>query len=117
MSGLRRITSGAAGVALAMGLASGQGPDRRRRTRYVSSCRTTACRPGRSSRRWPRSSKANPDIAIQIEVVNWDVRWTDVELTAFEQAWNEVPAEQLAADPTFKQVADNYLAFRKVYKA
>ena len=46
-----------------------------------------------------------------------NVRWTDVELTAFEQAWNEVPAEQSAADPTFKQVADNYLAFRKVYKA
>jgi hypothetical protein len=46
-----------------------------------------------------------------------NVRWTDVELTAFEQAWNEVPGEQSAADPTFKQVADNYLAFRKVYKA
>ena len=46
-----------------------------------------------------------------------NVRWIDVELTAFEQAWNEVPAEQSAADPTFNQVADNYLAFRKVYKA
>jgi hypothetical protein len=46
-----------------------------------------------------------------------DVCWSDVELTAFEQAWNEVPAEQLAAAPTFKRVADSYLAFRKVCKA
>ena len=50
-------------------------------------------------------------------MVNWDVRWTDVELTAFEQAWNEVLAGQSAADLTFKQVADNYLAFRKVHEA
>ncbi|HEX2478769.1 MAG TPA: hypothetical protein VHK45_05775 [Geminicoccaceae bacterium] len=39
-------------------------------------------------------------------MVNWDVCWTDVELTVFEQAWNEVPAEQSAADLMFKQVAD-----------
>jgi TRAP-type mannitol/chloroaromatic compound transport system substrate-binding protein len=45
-----------------------------------------------------------------------NVRWTDDELAAFEQAWNEVLAEQSAADPTFKKVADSYLAFRKVYK-
>ncbi len=45
-----------------------------------------------------------------------NVRWTDVDLAAFEQAWTEVLAEQSAADPTFKQVADSYLAFRKVYK-
>jgi TRAP-type mannitol/chloroaromatic compound transport system substrate-binding protein len=44
-----------------------------------------------------------------------NVRWTDVELAAFEQAWDEVLAEQAAADPTFKKVADSYLAFRKVY--
>ena len=43
-------------------------------------------------------------------------RWTDEELAAFEQAWNEVLAEELAADPTFKKVADSYLAFRKIYK-
>ena len=45
-----------------------------------------------------------------------NVRWTDAELAVFEQAWNEVLAEQSAADPTFKKVADSYLAFRKIYK-
>jgi TRAP-type mannitol/chloroaromatic compound transport system substrate-binding protein len=45
-----------------------------------------------------------------------NVRWTDAELAAFETAWDEVLAEQSAADPTFKKVADSYLAFRKVYK-
>jgi TRAP-type mannitol/chloroaromatic compound transport system substrate-binding protein len=45
-----------------------------------------------------------------------NVRWTDTELAAFEEAWNEVLAEQAAADPIFKKVADSYLAFRKVYK-
>ena len=45
------------------------------------------------------------------------MRWTDEELAAFEAAWNEVLEEQSAADPTFKKVADSYLAFRKVYKA
>ena len=44
------------------------------------------------------------------------MRWTDEELGAFEEAWNEVLAEQSAADPTFKKVADSYLAFRKVYR-
>ncbi|HEX2477812.1 MAG TPA: TRAP transporter substrate-binding protein DctP [Geminicoccaceae bacterium] len=46
-----------------------------------------------------------------------NVRWSDEELAAFEQAWNEVLAEQSAADPTFKKVADSYLAFRKVYRS
>jgi TRAP-type mannitol/chloroaromatic compound transport system substrate-binding protein len=45
-----------------------------------------------------------------------NVRWSDMELAAFEQAWNEVMAEQSAADPIFKKVADSYLAFRKIYK-
>jgi TRAP-type mannitol/chloroaromatic compound transport system substrate-binding protein len=45
-----------------------------------------------------------------------NVRWTDEELAAFEAGWNEVLQEQSAADPTFKRVADSYLAFRKVYK-
>ena len=43
-------------------------------------------------------------------------RWTDEELAAMEAAWVEVLEEQSAADPTFKKVADSYLAFRKVYK-
>jgi TRAP-type mannitol/chloroaromatic compound transport system substrate-binding protein len=45
-----------------------------------------------------------------------NVRWTDEELAAFETAWDEVLAEQSADDPTFKRVADSYLAFRKVYQ-
>ncbi len=45
-----------------------------------------------------------------------NVRWTDEELAAFEQAWDEVLVEQSAADPTFKRVVDSYLAFRKVYQ-
>ncbi|MCG6875776.1 MAG: TRAP transporter substrate-binding protein [Betaproteobacteria bacterium] len=44
-------------------------------------------------------------------------RWTDEELATFEKAWNEVMAEESAKDPTFKKVADSYLAFRKTYKA
>jgi TRAP-type mannitol/chloroaromatic compound transport system substrate-binding protein len=43
-------------------------------------------------------------------------RWTDQELAAFEEAWLEVLEEQSAADPTFKKVADSYLAFRETYK-
>ncbi len=43
-------------------------------------------------------------------------RWGDEELAAFEQAWNEVLAEESANDPLFKKVADSYLAWRKVYK-
>ena len=40
-------------------------------------------------------------------------RWTDPELAAFEEGWLEVLKEQSAADPTFKKVADSYLAFRE----
>jgi TRAP-type mannitol/chloroaromatic compound transport system substrate-binding protein len=43
-------------------------------------------------------------------------RWTDAELAAFEEGWLEVLKEQSAADPTFKKVADSYLAFRETYK-
>jgi TRAP-type mannitol/chloroaromatic compound transport system substrate-binding protein len=45
-----------------------------------------------------------------------NVRWSDEELAAFEQAWHEVLEEQSASDPWFKKAADSYLAFRKVYK-
>ncbi len=44
-------------------------------------------------------------------------RWTDEQLAAFEKAWAEVLTEESAKDPTFKKVADSYLAFRKTYKA
>jgi TRAP-type mannitol/chloroaromatic compound transport system substrate-binding protein len=43
-------------------------------------------------------------------------RWTDDQLAAMQEAWEAVLAEQSAADPTFKKVADSYLAFRETYK-
>jgi TRAP-type mannitol/chloroaromatic compound transport system substrate-binding protein len=46
-----------------------------------------------------------------------NVRWTDEELAVFEKAWREVLEEDSASDPTFKKVADSYLAFREVYKS
>jgi TRAP-type mannitol/chloroaromatic compound transport system substrate-binding protein len=45
-----------------------------------------------------------------------NVRWTDDELAAFEEAWNEVVEEQSAQDEDFKRIADSYRSFRKVYK-
>jgi TRAP-type mannitol/chloroaromatic compound transport system substrate-binding protein len=45
-----------------------------------------------------------------------NVRWTDEQLAAFEEAWQEVLQEQSAQDEDFKKIADSYLAFRKVYK-
>jgi TRAP-type mannitol/chloroaromatic compound transport system substrate-binding protein len=45
-----------------------------------------------------------------------NVRWSDEELAAFEEAWNEVLEEQSAQNEDFKRIADSYRAFRKVYK-
>jgi TRAP-type mannitol/chloroaromatic compound transport system substrate-binding protein len=45
-----------------------------------------------------------------------NVRWSDEELAAFEQAWNEVLEEEAANDPIFQKVNDSYSAFRKLYK-
>ena len=45
-----------------------------------------------------------------------NVRWTDEQLAAFEEAWNEVVEEQSAQDEDFKRIAESYRAFRKVYK-
>jgi TRAP-type mannitol/chloroaromatic compound transport system substrate-binding protein len=42
-----------------------------------------------------------------------NVRWTDEELAAFEQAWNEVLDEQSAQDEDFNKIAESYKAFRK----
>ncbi|MDH3641573.1 MAG: TRAP transporter substrate-binding protein [Gammaproteobacteria bacterium] len=42
-------------------------------------------------------------------------RWTDEQIAVFEQAWNEVVAEDSAKDKQFKEVADSYYAFRKAY--
>jgi TRAP-type mannitol/chloroaromatic compound transport system substrate-binding protein len=45
-----------------------------------------------------------------------NVRWTDEQLAAFEEAWLEVLQEQSEQDEDFKRAADSYLAFRKEYK-
>jgi TRAP-type mannitol/chloroaromatic compound transport system substrate-binding protein len=37
-------------------------------------------------------------------------------LVAFEAAWQEVAAEQVAADPDFKRVWESLQAFRADYK-
>ena len=43
-------------------------------------------------------------------------RWSDDALRRFEAAWNEVVAEESAADPWFEKVADSYFAFRNRYR-
>ena len=43
-------------------------------------------------------------------------RWRDDQIAVFEQAWNDVVAEDSAKDPLFKKVADSYFSFRKDYK-
>ena len=45
-----------------------------------------------------------------------NVRWTDEQLAAFEEAWLEVLAEESANDELFANVADSYLAWREEYK-
>ncbi len=62
-----------------------------------------------------RNPEAMNENATKYGVTNR--RWTDDELAAFEKAWDEVLAEEIAKDATFKKVADSYLAFRKKYKA
>jgi TRAP-type mannitol/chloroaromatic compound transport system substrate-binding protein len=60
----------------------------------------------------------NPD-AMNENVAKHGVknrRWTDEQLAAFEKAWREVLQEQIAKDPLFKKVADNFYAFRERYK-
>ena len=43
-------------------------------------------------------------------------RWPPEMLAAFEAAWQEVAAEQAAADPDFKRAWDSLQAFRADYK-
>ena len=43
-------------------------------------------------------------------------RWSPEMLAAFETAWQEVAAEQAAADPDFKRAWDSLQAFRADYK-
>lgn len=43
-------------------------------------------------------------------------KWSDEMLVTFKKAWEEVAAEEAAANPEFKRVYDAYLAFREKYK-
>ena len=43
-------------------------------------------------------------------------RWPQEILDVFESTWNEVAAEQAAADASFKQAWDSLQAFRAEYK-
>jgi len=43
------------------------------------------------------------------------MRWPPQILKAYEKAWNEVVAEESAANPNFKKVYDSYSAFRANY--
>ncbi|MEK9720576.1 MAG: C4-dicarboxylate ABC transporter, partial [Quisquiliibacterium sp.] len=62
---------------------------------------------------WRNPDAMNENVA-KFGVTN--VRWGDKELAAFEKAWKEVVVEQSAKDAMFKQVADNFYAFRARYK-
>ena len=42
-------------------------------------------------------------------------RWPPEILKAYQTAWNEVVAEESAANPNFKKVYDSYAAFRANY--
>lgn len=44
------------------------------------------------------------------------MQWNDTMLNAFQGAWDEVVAEQSAADPMFKKIWDDMSAFREDYK-
>ena len=67
---------------------------------------------------WVETEAKNPQAMLDMQtkygVTNR--RWSDEQLGAFEKAWREVLKEESEADATFKEFADSYLAFRKVYK-
>jgi TRAP-type mannitol/chloroaromatic compound transport system substrate-binding protein len=43
-------------------------------------------------------------------------RWPEPILAAFQKAWDEVAAEQVAKSPDFKKGYESYMAFRNNYK-
>jgi TRAP-type mannitol/chloroaromatic compound transport system substrate-binding protein len=43
-------------------------------------------------------------------------RYTDDQLAVFEKTWDEVVKEESASDAYFKEIAESYFAFRKVYR-
>lgn len=68
------------------------------------------------------------DIAAESEATQWramrDMRdkhgvkimsWSPEILSAYEKAWNEVVAEESAANPNFRKVYDSYSTFRENY--
>ena len=59
----------------------------------------------------------NPDAMQEMQKKHGVVvqRWRDDQLATFEKAWNEVVVEESAKDAYFKEVADNFYAFRKNY--
>jgi TRAP-type mannitol/chloroaromatic compound transport system substrate-binding protein len=42
-------------------------------------------------------------------------RWSDEQIATFRSAWEEVAAEEAAADPNFKRIYEAYAAFRQDY--
>lgn len=66
---------------------------------------------------YSESEAKNPD-AMQLMQTKHGVivhRWRDDQLAVFEEKWNEVVVEESAKDPYFKEVAENFYAFRKNY--
>lgn len=45
-----------------------------------------------------------------------NVRWGDKELATFEKAWTEVVTEESEKDAYFKEIAESFYAFRKIYR-
>lgn len=62
---------------------------------------------------WRNPTAMNENVA-KFGVTNR--RWSDAQLASFEKAWLEVVKEQSEKDPLFKQVADSFYGFRKLYK-
>jgi len=66
---------------------------------------------------YAESEAKNPD-AMQKMAKDHGVKiqvWRDDQLAVFEKHWNEVVVEESAKDAYFKEVADNFYAFRKNY--
>ena len=69
-------------------------------------------------RTFAETEATNPPALLKMQKENGVIvkRWPDSELAKFEKAWLDVVKEESAADPNFKKIADDYLAFRKLYK-
>jgi TRAP-type mannitol/chloroaromatic compound transport system substrate-binding protein len=67
---------------------------------------------------YAESEAMNPDALAEMGEKYGVIRhrWKDEQLAVFEKAWKDVLVEESASDPTFKEFADSYLAFRAKYK-